>query len=95
VLPVCFAGIRVNPSPSRKRSPEIEYSTFADHARGQRALRIESSPLETARVRLGQFADALVLDQQATSERAMRLLGWAPRAPSLIEDLQSGSYATS
>jgi nucleoside-diphosphate-sugar epimerase len=59
---------------------------------GQRALRVESIPLETARVRLGQFADALVLDQQASSERAMRLLGWVPKAPSLIEDLQAGSY---
>jgi nucleoside-diphosphate-sugar epimerase len=59
---------------------------------GQNALRVESIPLEAARVRLGEFADALVLDQVMISERARRELGWAPQAPSLLEDLRSGSY---
>jgi nucleoside-diphosphate-sugar epimerase len=59
---------------------------------GQGALRTESIPLETARVRLGQFADALVMDQQAAGDCARLMLGWSPRAPSLLDDLRSGSY---
>jgi nucleoside-diphosphate-sugar epimerase len=59
---------------------------------GQRAARVEPIPLETARIRLGLFADALVLDQQASGKLAMQMLGWAPQAPSLIKDLQAGSY---
>jgi nucleoside-diphosphate-sugar epimerase len=59
---------------------------------GRHATRIESIPLDAARTRLGPFADALVLDQQATSKRAMLLLDWSPHAPSLLEDLRHGSY---
>jgi nucleoside-diphosphate-sugar epimerase len=50
-------------------------------------------PLEEARKTLGPFADALVLDQQVSSEKAKRELGWLPRGPSVLEDLKTGSYA--
>jgi nucleoside-diphosphate-sugar epimerase len=49
--------------------------------------RTESWPIEQARERLGAYADALVLDQQVSAAKAMRLLDWKPRAPSLLEEL--------
>jgi len=51
-------------------------------------------PIEEARTELGSgYADALTLDQQASSRRAEELLGWRPHRPGPIEDLESGSYA--
>jgi nucleoside-diphosphate-sugar epimerase len=55
--------------------------------------RTESWPLDEARKTLGPYADALALDQQVSAERSKRLLQWSPRAPTLLEDLASGSYA--
>lgn len=49
--------------------------------------RVESWPIEQARERLGAYADALVLDQQVSAAKAMRLLNWKPQAPSLLEEL--------
>jgi nucleoside-diphosphate-sugar epimerase len=49
--------------------------------------------VEESRKRLGAlFADALLLDQRTTAAKA-RGLGWAPKGPSLVEDLRSGSYS--
>jgi hypothetical protein len=39
---------------------------------------------------MGQFADALALDQQISGERAQRVLGWQPQAPSVLEELARG-----
>ncbi len=50
-------------------------------------------PLEHARGKLGPSADALVLDQQASGKKAENLLGWRPSRPSVLEDLEHGSYA--
>jgi nucleoside-diphosphate-sugar epimerase len=48
---------------------------------------------EASRARLGKdLADALMMDQQAFAEKA-RELGWTPVAPSLVDDVRSGSYA--
>ena len=52
----------------------------------------QASPLEEARKTLGAFADALVLDQQVSSEKAKKEVGWSPRAASVLEDLKTGSY---
>jgi nucleoside-diphosphate-sugar epimerase len=52
----------------------------------------QAIPLEEARKTMGAFADALVLDQQVSGEKAMKELGWAPRAASVLEDLKAGSY---
>jgi nucleoside-diphosphate-sugar epimerase len=49
-------------------------------------------PLEDARQKLGAYADALVLDQQASGRRAEELLGWRPQRPDILEDIESGSY---
>jgi nucleoside-diphosphate-sugar epimerase len=50
-------------------------------------------PLEEARKTLGPYADALVLDQQASGRRAQELLGWRPSRPDVLQDLEHGSYA--
>ncbi len=50
-------------------------------------------PLEDARKKLGAYADALVLDQQASGRRAQETLGWRPRRPDVLEDIERGSYA--
>jgi hypothetical protein len=49
---------------------------------------------DASRERLGAlFADALLLDQQAGAAKA-RALGWNPAAPTLVEELRSGGYAS-
>lgn len=48
--------------------------------------------LEEARKSLGAYADALVLDQQASGKRAKDLLGWKPHRLGVIEELERGSY---
>jgi len=53
----------------------------------------QSWPLEEAHKKLGPFADALVLDQQISGEKAKKELGWSPRAGSPLDDLKTGSYA--
>jgi nucleoside-diphosphate-sugar epimerase len=50
-------------------------------------------PLEEARKKLGPYADALVLDQQASGRRAQELLGWQPSRPDVLEDIERGSYS--
>jgi len=53
--------------------------------------RVESWPIEQARERLGAYADALALDQQISSEKAVQLLDWQPSAPSLQAELATDS----
>lgn len=55
--------------------------------------RTRSWPLAEARAELGPYADALVVDQQASAERARELLGWRPHRPDVLTDLERGSYA--
>jgi nucleoside-diphosphate-sugar epimerase len=43
-------------------------------------------PLAAAREQLGPFADALVLDQIISSDKARHSLGWTPVGPSIDED---------
>ena len=54
--------------------------------------RVAGSTDEETEARLGALAAAFDLDQQASGERA-RSLGWKPAGPSLVEELQTGSYA--
>jgi nucleoside-diphosphate-sugar epimerase len=53
----------------------------------------QSLPLDEARKTMGAFADALVLDQQVSGEKAKKELGWSPRGASVLDDLKTGSYA--
>ncbi|MFI5211048.1 MAG: NAD-dependent epimerase/dehydratase family protein [Gemmatimonadales bacterium] len=54
--------------------------------------RTEPWPLEEARKTLGAYADALVLDQQASGKRARELLDWKPHRLGVVEELERGSY---
>ncbi|ROO86038.1 nucleoside-diphosphate-sugar epimerase [Actinocorallia herbida] len=42
--------------------------------------------------RLGAFGEALLLDQQATGERARTELPWKPTRPSLLDVIAAGAY---
>jgi nucleoside-diphosphate-sugar epimerase len=49
--------------------------------------------VDASRARLGaDFADALLLHQEATGTHARSAYGWRPTRPSLVEDLADGSY---
>lgn len=53
---------------------------------------VVAEPVADSRARLGgPFADALLISQQATGERA-RSLGWTPSRPSLLTEFAAGSY---
>jgi nucleoside-diphosphate-sugar epimerase len=56
------------------------------------AGRVAPSTREETLDRLGSFGEALLLDQQASGERARRELGWEPVEIGLLEDLERGSY---
>lgn len=50
--------------------------------------------VDESRARFGAaFADALLLDQQATGAKA-KSLGWKPTAATLVDELRAGSYAS-
>lgn len=55
--------------------------------------KIEPWPLEEARRTLGAYADALVLDQRISAEKARKILGWEPKQIGFLEDLRQGSYS--
>ena len=69
-----------------------ELGEAAAQAAGLAGVTAESA--DATRERLGAgYADALLLDQQASGARARVELGWEPNRPSLVEELAHGSYA--
>ncbi len=54
---------------------------------------VASWPLEEARLALGPFVDGLTLDTKIDSKRAREQLGWRTRTTTILDDLQTGSYA--
>jgi nucleoside-diphosphate-sugar epimerase len=64
----------------------------ASHAAGVPG-QTRSWALTDAQQNMGAFADALVLDQRMSSEKARQVLNWQPQAPSLFDELKGGSYA--
>jgi nucleoside-diphosphate-sugar epimerase len=56
--------------------------------------RTVATALDEARKKMGPYADALALDQQASGRRAQELLGWKPWRPDVLEELERGSYAS-
>ena len=76
--------------PSYRVKETAEAASFGAGTKGK----TQSWPLEEARKTLRGFADALVLDQQVSAEKAKKELGWSPRASSPLDDLKTGSYAT-
>lgn len=69
-----------------------EIGAAADRGLGGAGRVAPSSPADTE-ARLGPLAGPFQLDQHATGARARRELGWAPVEPSLLHDLEFGSYA--
>jgi nucleoside-diphosphate-sugar epimerase len=76
--------------PSR---PVSEIAAAASRGAGAEG-RTVSTPLDEARQKMGAYADALVLDQQASGRKAQDLLGWKPRRPDVLEELERGSYVS-
>ena len=74
--------------PSYRVREVAEAASIGAGAKGK----TQAWPLEEARKTMHAFADALVLDQQISSEKAMKELGWSPRAGSVLDDLKTGSY---
>lgn len=68
---------------------------------GEAAARGRSWPVvaetaDSARSRFGDaFADALLLDQQASGQHARDTLGWTPTHDSLAREFETGSYSGS
>lgn len=48
---------------------------------------------QRAVTRLGQYGQALLLDQRATGERATAALGWTPTGPTLLDAIEAGGVA--
>lgn len=75
--------------PSYRVREVAEAASIGAGAKGK----TQATPLEEARKTMYAFADALVLDQQVSGEKAKKELGWSPRAASVLNDLKTGSYA--
>jgi nucleoside-diphosphate-sugar epimerase len=75
--------------PSYRVREVAEAASIGAGAKGK----TQAWPLDEARKVMGAFADALVLDQQVSSEKAKKELGWSPHAASVLDDLKTGSYA--
>ncbi|MFF4895935.1 hypothetical protein [Streptomyces sp. NPDC001068] len=54
---------------------------------------VTAETAEDTRRRLGVFAEGLLRSQAATAAKARSELGWNPGRPSLVEELEHGSYA--
>lgn len=74
--------------PSYRVREVAEAASIGGGAKGK----THATPLEEARKTMGAFADALVLDQQVSGEKAKKELQWSPRAGSVLDDLKNGSY---
>nr|WP_236057080.1 NAD-dependent epimerase/dehydratase family protein [Streptomyces sabulosicollis] len=51
------------------------------------AGRVEPEPVVQTLDRLGLLGEALLLDQQASGDRARHVLGWFPTGPSVLDDI--------
>ncbi|MEV6823860.1 NAD-dependent epimerase/dehydratase family protein [Amycolatopsis sp. NPDC051102] len=67
-----------------------EVAEACAHAAGL-AGKTVSVTLEQAREQMGPIADAFALDQQLTSAKAQRELGWTPGHPDPVSELAAGS----
>ncbi|MFD1721784.1 NAD-dependent epimerase/dehydratase family protein [Amnibacterium endophyticum] len=68
--------------------------TFAEIAAATGAETLPEEPAAT-RERLGDaFAEAMLLDQQASGDKARAIGGWAPKRPGLLEELRAQASGT-
>ena len=72
--------------------PVRDIAAAASRAAGAEG-RVEPWPLDKAREELGDYADALALDQRLSGEKARQIVGWKPSAPTVFEELDGGLYA--
>jgi nucleoside-diphosphate-sugar epimerase len=66
--------------------PYVELARAASRSGGGDG-RIEHLTLENARAAMGNFADALAIDLQTSTDKAKRDLGWQPHRPTALEEL--------
>jgi nucleoside-diphosphate-sugar epimerase len=60
---------------------------------GAHGAPVVAESVDASRDRLGtDYADALLLHQEASGAHARSALGWRPTRPSLVDDLAAGSY---
>src|SRR5205809_2303410 len=70
----------------RSRFTVLELATAAARAAGYTG-EIPLLPLAEAKKTMGDFADALALNQHVDSGKAVRLLGWQPRHGGFLDDV--------
>lgn len=68
-----------------------ELGVAASHRRGLGGRVVPEDPATTVG-RLGAFGEALLLDQQASGQKARDTLQWLPKRASLIDEIASGGY---
>ena len=56
--------------------------------------RTRAWPVDEAFAVFGPMVQGLTLDQQISGKLAQRVLGWNPGAPSILEDIEHGSYVS-
>jgi nucleoside-diphosphate-sugar epimerase len=71
----------------RSRFTVLELATAAARAAGYKG-EISLLPLAEARKTMGDFADALALNQHLDSSKAVRLLGWQPRHGGFLDEVE-------
>ena len=69
----------------RSRATVLELATAAARAAGFQG-ELRPVPLGEARRTMGDFADALALDQHIDARKAVRLLGWQPRHGGFVDE---------
>lgn len=70
----------------RSRATVLEMATAAARAAGYPG-EVRPTPLVEARKALGDFAEALALNQHVDARKAVRLLGWQPRHGGFLDDV--------
>src|SRR6266545_5998031 len=71
----------------RSRFTVLELATAAARAAGYKG-EIRPLPLAEARKTMGEFADALAVNQHVDSGKAVRLLGWQPRHGGFLDEVE-------
>ena len=71
----------------RSRFTVLELATAAARAAGYKG-EIRPLPLAEARKTMGDFADALAVNQHVDSGKAVRLLGWQPRHGGFLDEVE-------
>ena len=71
-----------------------DIATAASKASGK-AHPVRAMPVEIARQNIGLLVDELVSNKRLSAQKAYETLGWKPVRPSIISEIELGSYAIS